>query len=94
MTPKKNISDFYRKESIKTKPIRERREKCAGSISFRVKVHDGIEDAQNARGSCVVCRMKTNYYCLNSKHYTCGPMKDGVFKWPDDEDNEDPTPIV
>ena len=71
--------------------VKTRRTNYSGNIVFRVSLKGNMisVDGPVARGLCVCCGNKTHHYCLDCKHWLCGPgiqdKKDKKVRFIDDD---------
>ena len=74
-TPKRKVAAQYNHDAV-VEDVQKRRKTCLGNIVFRVAINtDGIlvKDGAGARGTCVNCGKKTHFFCMDCKHFLCGP---------------------
>jgi len=71
LTPSRNVTKQYAGTDIDDE-VQKRRKICKGNIAFRVGLSSkgGMSiDGAGARGRCVLCSMKTHYFCLDCHHF-------------------------
>ena len=75
LSPKKDIYNRLQNGIDVNTEIIDRFKHCAGKPVYRVVDVDGSSHGKGARGACIVCKSKTNWYCALCRNWACNTLK-------------------
>ena len=71
LSPKKNILNRLKSDTALNNDIINRFKQFKGKPMFRVSDVDKDTNGIRAKGICIVCKKRTNWYCMSCRNWSC-----------------------
>ena len=79
-SPKKDVLIALESDSTLNHDVIKRFKYCEGKPVFRVSDVDNSHQGLRARGYCIVCKKRTNWYCIQCRNWACNNRSEGTIK--------------
>ena len=80
LSPKKAILESFETDFNMNNEVRNRFKYCKGKPVFRVSNAGYSHQGLRVRGSCIVCKKRTNWYCIECRNWGCHNRSESTVK--------------